>query len=299
MRAKLEPIYFSTQVLEARRFYLELHPAAKRQPRVVSGGWERCLPDYDLERPGFPHLIIEFVSRGMGTLALKGRVHELRPGSVFIYGEGVPHRIVADREHGLTKYFVAVAGEGAREWLQECHLDPVGVSRVSHPGEIQQIFEDLISRGLGDHANRQRMCNVALQYLIMKIADLAIPEEGLNSTAVATYRRCREFIEAHFLSVHSLQQAAEACHIDSAYLCRLFRRFRRQTPFQYLQNLKMNRAVDLLQDGRHTVKETAEELGFSDPYNFSRAFKRVFGIPPTKLLERNGGGPGTKILKVS
>ncbi len=289
MREKPEPKYFSTQVLEARRFYLELNPMAKRQPRVVSGGWERCLPDYDIERPGFPHLIIEFVSRGMGTLTLLGQEHALKPGMVFIYGEGIPHRIQASREHGLTKYFVAVAGEGARELLSECQLAQVGVIQMMHPGEVQQVFDDLIEHGLGDHANRQRMCNVALHYLVMKIADLAVPEGDPNTAAVATYRRCREFIEENFLSVHTLQEAAEACHVDSAYLCRLFRRFRRQTPFQYLQNLKMNRAVDLLQDGRHTVKETAQELGFVDPYNFSRAFKRVFGISPKKLLEGRSG----------
>jgi AraC-like DNA-binding protein len=223
-------------------------------------------------------------------LTLFGREHELRPGAVFIYGEGVPHRIQASREHGLTKYFVAVAGEGAGELLRECNIAPVGVSQVMHPGEIQQVFDDLISHGLSDHANRQRMCNVAMQYLVMKIGDLAIPEGDPDTASVATYRRCREFIEANFLTVHTLQQAAEACHVDSAYLCRLFRRFRRQTPFQYLQNLKMNRAVDLLQDGRHTVKETAQELGFTDPYNFSRAFKRVFGISPRKLLGKGGSG---------
>lgn len=48
----------------------------------------------------------------------------------------------------------------------------------------------------------------------------------------------------------------------------------------------MNHAADLLQNSQRMVKEVAEELGFSDPYNFSRAFKRVFRVYPGHLLRR-------------
>ena len=142
------------------------------------------------------------------------------------------------------------------------------------------MFDDLIVHGRSDHGNRARMCQIALQYLIMKIADNAVPYGPANTAAIATYQRCRQFIEENYLRVHSLAEVAAACHVDSTYLCRLFKRFRRQTPFQYLQNLKMNRAAGLLQSGNYSVKQAAEELGFSDPYNFSRTFKRIFGIAP-------------------
>jgi AraC-like DNA-binding protein len=130
------------------------------------------------------------------------------------------------------------------------------------------------------------MCTVALQYLVMKIANLAIPHDQIAPHAFATYQRCRKYIEENFLQVHTLREVATACHIDLAYLCRLFQRFGRQSPFQYLQHLRMNRAVDLLQNSNCMVKEVAQELGFSDPYNFSRAFKRVFGVYPGHLLSR-------------
>jgi len=42
----------------------------------------------------------------------------------------------------------------------------------------------------------------------------------------------------------------------------------------------MGRAADLLSNRNLLVKQVAEELGFSDPYHFSRVFKRVYGIPP-------------------
>lgn len=283
-RPRREPPFFSAQVSAARRFYLDLQPGARRRITVMSGGWECCRPDYDLRRKGFFWPIVEFVSRGEGSLAMAGRTWPLRPGTVFAYGPGVAHHIRASSATGMEKYFVAFEGGG--EWLEECQILPWRVLQAEHPAQVRQVFDDLITHGLSDHANRARMCRVMLQYLLMKIAEGAAPPEPENPAAAETYRRCRQFIEEHYLSVRSLKEVADGCHVDAAYLCRLFKRFRRQSPFQYLQNLRMNRAAELLHEGRRSVKETAQELGFPDPYNFSRAFRRVFGVAPGQMLRR-------------
>ena len=64
------------------------------------------------------------------------------------------------------------------------------------------------------------------------------------------------------------------------FLCRLFSRFDNQSPYQYLMQLKMGAAAQRLQQEGTLVKQVAYELGFSDPFHFSRAFKKVFGLSP-------------------
>jgi AraC-like DNA-binding protein len=68
--------------------------------------------------------------------------------------------------------------------------------------------------------------------------------------------------------------------IDHAYLCRLFKQFDTQSPYQYLLNLKMTYAADRFQKTGVLVKKVARELGFVDQFHFTRVFKKVFGIPP-------------------
>ena len=284
-----QPEYFSSQVAEARRFYLELNPAVTKHLTVISGGRERCRPDYDLSRPGFPFPTIEFVAYGTGELTLRNRSWKLQPGSVFFYGRGVPHRIRCTAGQSMIKYFVVFNGSEGDRLLNECHILPGHATWISHPEQVQLVFDDLIRHGLSDSANRARMCRVALHYLIMKIDDLALPPGEMTTPALATYRRCRDFIETHFLRVRTLQEIADACHVDAAYLCRVFQRFGRESPFHYLQHLRMNRAADLLQNHKRRVKEVALELNFTDPYNFSRAFKRVFGVPPEHLIHAETG----------
>lgn len=54
----------------------------------------------------------------------------------------------------------------------------------------------------------------------------------------------------------------------------------------------MNDAAELLDEGL-LVKEVAERLGFADAFQFSRAFKRVHGVPPGRLQQRRSRGSVT------
>lgn len=281
--AAVEPSYFSARVSSARRFYLRLAPGRGRPLTVVSGGWEQCRPDYAIRRPGFPHPTLEFVARGAGELRLGGQTWTLAPGTAFVYGRGVAHRIRTDPAAPMLKYFVVFAGSEGRALLRTCGLKPGTACRVARPEPVQQVFDDLIDHALGDHPDRQRLCGVALEYLITRINSLAVPPDAGDTRALATYQRCRAFITAEYLRVESLAAIAAACHVDGAYICRLFRRYGRESPIQFLRHLRLNRAVDLLLNHNRMVKETAAELGFSDSHNFSRAFRKAFGVSPARL----------------
>jgi AraC-like DNA-binding protein len=52
-------------------------------------------------------------------------------------------------------------------------------------------------------------------------------------------------------------------------------------PYQYPMHLKKNAAGQRVQPPNTSVKEVAFELGFGDPFHFSSAFRRVFGMPPS------------------
>ena len=124
------------------------------------------------------------------------------------------------------------------------------------------------------------LCGALLEYLIVKVADSLAPWEARQTPAFDTYQRCRRHIVAHFDRLKSLDQVAQECHVDRAYLCRLFRRYDRQTPYRFLLRQKMSLAAERLQDPGVLVKQVAAELGFDDPFHFSRAFKNTFGVSP-------------------
>ena len=173
----------------------------------------------------------------------------------------------------LAKYFVDFSGQRALDLLTQYRLPPGHIVRIGRAGEIQTVFENLIRDGLKGTGHAGPLCTSLLEYLIILIADSIIPTETRQSPAFTTYQRCREHIVTNFQRLTSLEQIAHECHIDQAYLCRLFRRHDHQTPYRYLLRLKMNRAAERLLNPAVLVKQVAVETGFDDPFHFSRAFR--------------------------
>ena len=98
----MNPDFFSTQVSQARRFYLNLNPPPQARLAVVCGGLENCTADYAISRRTFPFYSVEFVAAGKGRLKLNGQEHDLQPGSVFSYGPAIAHDIATDAKSTLV-----------------------------------------------------------------------------------------------------------------------------------------------------------------------------------------------------
>jgi AraC-like DNA-binding protein/quercetin dioxygenase-like cupin family protein len=274
------PGFFSPQVSAARRFYLNLNPPKRAPLSVVSGGSEHCAPDYEIHRPTFPFYSVEYVVRGRGLLKLNKRSHELRPGTIFSYGPGVRQDIAADPADPPVKYFVDFTGLKSKDILRQCQLPPGNVSQIFPPNDIQNLFDELIRCGQRGGRQSAELCARLLECLALKVSESRAPRTGVETLSFTTYQQCRQHIERNFQRLKTLQQVAQECHADAAYLCRLFQRYDHQSPYQFLMRLKMILAAERLQQPGALVKQVAERAGFSDQFHFSRAFKSVFGVAP-------------------
>lgn len=282
-KAAAAPDFFSAQVSSARRFYLNLQPPRGTRLAVVCGGVEQCAPDYEIRRETFPFYSIEYVARGEGTLKLGRRSHELKPGIIFAYGPGVRQHIAANPQKPLVKYFVDFAGTESAQWIQRAGLAPGKVSQVFPPNEIQPLFDELIRSGQRGTRHTADLCRQLLECLGVKLLEARAPLKEAESAAFATYQTGRQYVQENFRRLRTLEQVAQECHVDTAYLCRLFRRYDFQSPYLFLTRLKMNEAAGQLQQPGALVKNVATDLGFANPFHFSRVFKSVFGISPDQF----------------
>ncbi len=288
MKPRTPPAFFSAQIAEARRFHLDLSPPARTPLAVVCGGCEHCATDYAIHRRGFAYYSIEYVTQGKGKLRLAGRDYELYAGTLYAYGPGIAHDITSDARDRLVKYFVDFTGREARPLLAELSIPPGGIRQTKAPNEIMEIFDDLIRDGLRETPFTARQAAAHLQSLLLKIAETAIPYGAGASAAFATYQRCKRVIETRWRELRSLEEISSQCHVAAAHLCRLFRRFDHQSPYQHLLRLKMQHAAQRLQSGSPTIKEVADEFGYCDPFHFSRVFKAVLGMTPSHFARRTG-----------
>jgi AraC-like DNA-binding protein len=275
-----EPAYFSKQVTQARRFYIQKSNADDYPLKVVCGGCEHTTPDYVIDRKDFPHYCLEFVAKGEGFLTLNENRYKLKAGNVFFYGLGIRQQITSVSEKPMVKYFVDFTGSSVKQIFKK-HILSLGTAiHINRPDEIARLWDELLVHGLSDSPYKSRICSIILEYLLYRIAEMAVSEKSTPSRSYLAYQNCRQYIKDNFLTVNSLKDIADACVIDHAYLCRLFKRYDTQSPYQYLLNLKMAYAADRFQEADVLVKEIAHKVGFGDQFHFTRIFKKFFGISP-------------------
>jgi AraC-like DNA-binding protein len=274
------PVFFSSQVRQASRFYLDTYGRGHQSLAVVCGGCEYCSPNYQIDRADFPFYSLEFVARGKGVLTINKRTVSLCSGMVFTYGPGVTHRIVADPDDPPVKYFVDFTGRQAHNLLLDHGLTLGMATQIASFDFLLRFFDDLIAVGIGSGRYRSRICAILVELMVLQIGETGTLEVAPHTQAFTTYQTCRELIRRDSLRLRTLDEIAKACYVDKAYLCRLFHRFDTQSPYQYLLQLKMAEAARRLQEDVVLVKEVGYGLGFEDPFHFSRIFKKMFGLSP-------------------
>lgn len=283
-----EPEFFTKQIDQARRFYFEKSRSKNSRFNVICGGCEQTSLDFKIVREDFPYYSIEFVAKGAGFVKLNNRKYQLKPGTFFSYGPGISQKITSNPDNQMTKYFIDFTGSNVKQIFNK-HISPLGTAiDIDRPDIIENILEDMLRHGLSDSPHKSIICSALLEYLLFRLAEITVEGKNSPSGAFATYQTCRENIKKHFVTMNSLGDIAGICAIDHTYLCRLFKRFDTQSPYQYLLSLKMAYAADRFQKSAVLVKEIAKELGFNDPFHFTRAFKRFYGISPLtfKKLKR-------------
>ena len=290
--AKIDPVrpaFISRQVREARLFFRDLRPAPRGPLRVVCGGQERCAPDYRLDRRGFIYPALEFVWSGRAAGWWRGRPFSLGLGTVFAYGPRVAHRVPADPRQPPVKSFVDFTGREAAELVAPLLRRGPGV--CARPDVVHWLFEELMRAGQRPGRAGDERCASVLRTLLLTLADELGPTAPRAAVGLATYLRVRALIEQHALEFTSLQELARRAGLDAAYVCRLFRRHGGESPYHALQRVRFARAAEVLQCPGARVKEAAAAIGMADPYQFSRAFKRLYGLSPQAFQQyRRGEG---------
>jgi AraC family transcriptional regulator len=100
-----------------------------------------------------------------------------------------------------------------------------------------------------------------------------------------------DYIHLHLTDEISLKSIAAHINMSRFHFCRLFKESMGITPYQYLLQMRIEQAKQLLLQSSASVAEIAAEAGFADQSQLSRHFKRIVGVSPKQFAQQsvNGG----------
>jgi AraC-like DNA-binding protein len=98
----------------------------------------------------------------------------------------------------------------------------------------------------------------------------------------------RTYLDRVDLAKVTVQTLAECAEISIPYLHQLFSRYMGMPPYQYVLDLKMQKAKLLLASTGNLIKSIGFICGFSSPESFTRSFKQHIGMTPGEYRQKRG-----------
>ena len=93
------------------------------------------------------------------------------------------------------------------------------------------------------------------------------------------------YISAHFADDLSMQDVARAMNYSDAYFCKLFKQCFKVNFSTYLNEYRVEKAKNLLQTTRSSIKDISIRCGYTDSNYFARVFRRVTGVTPSEYRQ--------------
>jgi AraC-like DNA-binding protein/mannose-6-phosphate isomerase-like protein (cupin superfamily) len=124
-------------------------------------------------------------------------------------------------------------------------------------------------------------------WMILRREASAISETSdENSTSVARIKKAIRYMKDNYHTKISLDDIARSCNLSKSEFCRCFKRITRQTPFDYLIDLRIRKSIRLLEAGGCTVTEAAMKSGFTGSSYYTEVFRRYMNCTPREYMKR-------------
>ncbi len=227
---------------------------------------------------------LDFIRQGRARVHSGGRSFELAAGSGCLTLPGHVLRIRRAGESPLSS--IAISFTGMAPFCAGLAGKPLAFN-----ARQQELLGDLISAAgpQRDVTHRSSRVKILLLLLLLQLED-ASPARG-TVKVIPTFERnrrrylanrIRDFIEEHREENIGPAEMAAAAGVSVTTMYRMFVREIGTSPVKYLTRQRIERAAQLLRESNMNVSMAALRLHFSNPFHFSRVFKRIVGVSPSE-----------------
>lgn len=259
---------------------------------VMSAGHYRFvqMAQFHTFRPqGRPDYQLLYVAGGSAQFCLGGTWHTVDEGGAVLYCPGETQEYRYRLEDNPDVYWVHFTGTAAAETVERCGLCGGTVVAAGVESRYRELWELIIrelqlKRPLGDE-----LTAVLVQELMVRMARRDRESHTSRPRSAMIEKAVRE-MERRFAEPLTVAELAQQFHVEVCWFSRLFRRQMGVSPQQYLMNIRMMKARELLSTTDCPVGEAARLSGYDNPLYFSRLFRRLYGCPPREYRRRQQEG---------
>lgn len=251
---------------------------------------DACYGSLQLSVPEEPDTtLLLAVAGGQGEAVVEGRSYSLQKGKLLLLPEGSGASIKSSSNSLLQCYAVGVApviqtNKAAGSLQRQSKITSLNKEAYIDAGvKIVELAQQLYIHRLPVEELRHIKNQLIFHEMLYELLQcLEHSEKG--ETELWSLEQSVRYMEQQFREKISREQLAAATGISSSHYSVAFKQLTGYSPNHYMTTLRVHHAMELLLQGKETLREVAIKTGYKDEFYLSRRFKQHTGISPSNYV---------------
>jgi AraC family transcriptional regulator of arabinose operon len=255
------------------------------------GYYPKAKGHYTYRKNGLPENFLFYCVDGHGWYKIGGQKYEVGPNEFFILPQNVEHFYGSSEDHPWSIYWIHFGGDSLPTFNKmhavQKHFKPF---YIKDNGDILSLFVRIYKALEGGYSIDNLMfVNMCLNHYIALFVYNAKHYTINQPEKVEWIDGAISYMQEHINSNISLDDLCKHCNYSTSRFSSLFKQKTGYAPIDYFIQMKMQKASQQLDFTNSSIKEIAMNMGFDDPYYFSKRFRKVIGVSPQKyrLLKKD------------
>lgn len=233
-----------------------------------------------------PHHMLIFVSNGKVIYYVKGEVVELHQGDILFIPAGTNrscHNDVKGTHQKYSAHFTST--EEAEPELDALREKGYFKWQAHNADYFRQRFSMLLLQWFDQAPGGNLICGGILLELVGRIVRDARQRHSGSAIKQALIQRLQNYIVHNHCKPIRLSDLAEHIERSPNHITKIFKEVLGQTPIDYIHQVKICIACELLKSDIMTIAEISDHLGYCEQSYFHRMFKKFTGVAPSAVLK--------------
>lgn len=251
-----------------------------------------------------PEIELLYCIKGKGTNFVGNNISAIEEGELLMFGKNLPHTRQRDKE--FYKQHPLASINSVVVQFEECFLGEgfFSVKELAHINNLLRNarrgikFTGKTCINIGKRlAHLKTLTDTAALLELLSILDTLARSEEFIFLNPATYLKelndkdlikiniVYSYTADHYRELIALSEVAALINLTPAAFCRYFKIRTRKSYFQYLTELRITHACELLMEGNLDINAICFASGFNSLSNFHKLFKRIVDLTPSEYRE--------------
>lgn len=257
------------------------------KPSIVVGSCGHfkllSLKQFQTIRPkGRKDIQILYVATGMATFHLNDQVYDLTEGNIFVYMPDEPQHYHYELINHPDIYWIHFHESYPYPILNQFEINNSGLYELFPKSEYTLLFDKIIQELQLRRKDFDSLSNLyCLELLTLFSRNMQKNNTCANIQNELIETIIQEFHNNYQLDI-SIKEYAQNYNMSCCWFIRSFKKHTGITPQQYITNIRINKAKELLRTSSFNISEISSYVGYQNPLYFSRIFKKCTSVSPSE-----------------